>query len=144
MTWPIAQGQITANVTSSRAADEAEAAKTVRFYVLLGWHTGLGAAVDPVGVLGVDEQTDPAMMQVAWMPLTEDTAAIWPHRLTGLPDTPELISWPERIANWLTEDGAAQLREIAVAGPGTLDEGCEAILDLLLAQVIPPLAVGDP
>jgi hypothetical protein len=104
-----------------------------RTYVLLAWHPQVGAAVAPVGVLGIDER--PVAIPktyIAWVPLTYDTAQPWRDRLAEPPS-------PSQIAIWLEEGGATQLEEVDPPEATRLPDTVEAVLDQLLAEVLPAL-----
>jgi hypothetical protein len=119
------------------AGTGADTGAAARFYVLLAWHPALGAAADPVGVLGVDERDDAGLASyVVWMPLTGDRTATWRGRLAEPPSA-------ARIMRWLEEDGTAQLQEVGAPVRGTLAEVAEVVVDVLLAEVVPALAVQE-
>lgn len=107
-----------------------------RLFVLLAWHAVLVAAVDPVGVLGVTEHATPGAAEavVVWMPLTYQAAGPWRDRLATPPTA-------AHVEAWLDEHGATQLAEVVPPDPGMPVAGAvEAVLDLLLAEVIPAIA----
>lgn len=103
-----------------------------RTFVLLAWNRRLGATIDPVGVLGLDPSTDEPEVYIAWTPLTYDRATTWRRRLAAPPTAPQ-------IEAWLQENGTAQLQELAPTAAGPLSDVVEAVLDQLLAEVIPVL-----
>lgn len=111
----------------------------LRLFLMLVWHPAFGAAVDPVGVLGVDERpvVDGRPVAVlktytAWTPMTYDRAAPWRRRLATPPT-------PSQIELWLEEDNALALEEIEAPNGGRLPDVADAALDTVLATVVPLL-----
>ncbi|MGP4027191.1 hypothetical protein [Actinomadura sp. 3N407] len=105
----------------------------MRLFLMLVWHPAFGAAVDPVGVLGVDERPVAVpKTYTAWTPMTYDRAAPWRRRLATPPT-------PSQIELWLEEDNALALEEIEAPNGGRLPDAADAALDTVLATVVPLL-----
>jgi hypothetical protein len=97
-----------------------------RVFALLTWHTSLGAAVRPVGVLAVDEAGD---TYVSWVPLSYALARTWRQRLK----TPTSL---KRLRAWQDADGTDQLAELEVSALSVRD-AAEAVMDQVLAGIMP-------
>jgi len=105
----------------------------MRLFVLLDWHAALGAAADPAGVLGTDDNPGTAAY-ISWIPQIVRTTGGWRSRLTTAPTV-------AAVTKWLEDEGTCQLAEIPVpAGAVSLPDAVEAAVDMLLAEVIPFLS----
>jgi hypothetical protein len=78
----------------------------IRLFVLLTWHPAAGLPVDPVGVLGIEQDGGSCKHHVRWLAASGRTNAGWRARLSEPPT-------PETIQTWLNQDGVNQLVEIA-------------------------------
>jgi hypothetical protein len=110
----------------------------IRLFVLLTWHPALGLAIDPVGVLGMEQTAGGSCTHyVSWIPSSARTSSGWPARLTAAPSMATL-------SVWLEEHGSLQLTEIPVPpGVASLVDAVELAVDGLLADVVPFLPPAE-
>jgi hypothetical protein len=101
-----------------------------RVFVLLTWHPAAGAAIFPVGVLGVGPD---GATCTSWVPLTHHRARGWRTRLRDGANA-------ERLEVWLTESGTEQLAEVVPPEQLPLRQAVEAVMNELLTGVLPTLA----
>ncbi|MEX5636681.1 hypothetical protein [Parafrankia sp. FMc2] len=105
-----------------------------RLFVLLAWTAPVGAALTPVGVLGVDGER----WRVSWLPVVgTDHGRIWRDRLAGratAPDGALLSAWMSSTTASLVELPAPS----APSGTSDLSRAVEAAVDELLVPPDPP------
>lgn len=122
------------NHTDAEPAETPTAAPAWRLWILLVWHPALGLPVDPVAVLGFDENRHPAERVVRWVPLVYESADPWRERLSE-------TTTREDVDRWIAQSGGACSLEPAEVPEGALDltHAADLVLDELLAEVIPAL-----
>jgi hypothetical protein len=92
-------------------------------WVLLGWSPEHGAAVTPVGVLGIDSESF-----VEWIPREHGAGRIWRERLAGA-DPSTLAEW---MASWAETPVAPAVRVEPVEG--ALEDVVRALVDDILGS----------
>ncbi|MFF9458758.1 hypothetical protein [Streptomyces flaveolus] len=120
--------------TDAETAKPSPADLAWRLWILLVWHPALGLPVDPVAVLGIDENRQPAERVVRWVPLVYEVAGPWRERLGE-------TTTSEDLERWIAQSGGACSLEPADVPEGALDltDAADLVLDGLLAEVIPAL-----
>ncbi|GAA4898919.1 hypothetical protein [Streptomonospora salina] len=103
-----------------------------RLFVMLTWSPEAGSAVDPVGVLAVDQGGPEMLRAVSWVPLTYGAAAAWRRRVRDARLTEEVLQ------AWLEAGGAEQLAEVLQFPfpDASLTDFTEAAMDRLLTGQI--------
>ncbi|MGV2917240.1 hypothetical protein [Streptomyces alfalfae] len=122
------------DTTDTQTAEPSTAAPAWRLWILLVWHPALGLPVDPVAVLGLDENRQPAERVVRWVPLVYEPAAPWRERLGE-------TTTSQDIERWIAQSGGTCSLEPADVPEGALDltHAADLVLDGLLAEVFPAL-----
>ncbi|MEU6352152.1 hypothetical protein ABZ896_22930 [Streptomyces sp. NPDC047072] len=105
-----------------------------QLWILLVWHPALGLPVDPVAVLGLNEENGPGARIVRWVPLVYDPADPWRERLGESTTT-------EDVERWIAQSGGACAIEPAAVPEGATDlaHAADLVLNELLAEVLPAL-----
>lgn len=96
-------------------------------WVLLGWSPELGAAVTPVGVLGVDDHVDTF---VEWIPREHTAGRIWRERL-AVADPRTLL---ERMSAWGETGVAPAVPVEPITVDTALEEAVRAQVDDILGS----------